>query len=165
MTVLSTERLVLRPPTEADFEAWAGFDADARATAFFGGPIGRAAAWTNLATVAGMWALRGYGLFSVFEAQGGRWVGRVGPWAPEGHPGTEVGWALTPSAWGRGYATEAARAAMAWAFDSLGWTEIIHCIDPANTASIAVAERLGSRKLREQQKDGALVAIYGQSRL
>jgi RimJ/RimL family protein N-acetyltransferase len=76
-----------------------------------------------------------------------------------------VGWALTPSAWGRGYATEAARAAMAWAFDNLGWTEVIHCIDPANTASIAVAERLRSRKLREQQKDGALVAIYGQSRL
>lgn len=164
MAELSTDRLILRPPIEADFDAWASFDADPQATAFFGGPSERPAAWTNFATVAGMWALRGHGLFSVFERDSGRWVGRVGPWAPEGHPGTEVGWALLPSAWGRGYATEAARAAVDWAFAGLGWTQVIHCIDPANTPSIAVAERLGSGKLREQMKDGVMTAIYGQDR-
>jgi len=46
--------------------------------------------------------------------------------------------------WGRGYATEGAAAAIDWAFDRLGWTEVIHCIDPANAASQSVARRLGS---------------------
>lgn len=117
-----------------------------------------------MATAAGMWALRGYGLFSVIERASGRWVGRVGPWVPEGALGTEVGWAIAPDAWGKGYATEAAEAAIGWAFDTLGWREVIHCIDAPNTASIAVAERLGSAWLRQaREADGKLVEIYGQS--
>ena len=95
----------------------------------------------------------------------GRWVGRVGPWLPEGAIGTEVGWAISPIAWGKGYATEAAHAAIAWAFDHLGWTDVIHCIDAPNTASIAVAERLGSAWLRaDHEADGKEVQVYGQSR-
>src|SRR5512143_797098 len=149
MTVtLRTPRLLLRPPEQADFEAWAVLDADEIATQFIGGVSDRSAAWQGLATAVGMWTLRGAGLFSVLENDTGRWVGRVGPWLPDGALATEVGWAIDRSAWGRGYATEAARAAIDWAFRSLGWTEVIHCIDAANTASIAVARRLGSRRLR-----------------
>ncbi|HEX2802241.1 MAG TPA: GNAT family N-acetyltransferase, partial [Phenylobacterium sp.] len=58
-----------------------------------------------------------------------------------------IGWGLARAAWGRGYATEGAAAAMDYAFDVLGWTEAIHCIDPANQASQAVARRLGSTNL------------------
>ena len=68
-----------------------------------------------------------------------------GPWKPDGWPGNEVGWTFHPDAWGRGYATEAAVAAIDWAFAQLGWDDIIHCIDPANAASQALARRLGSR--------------------
>jgi RimJ/RimL family protein N-acetyltransferase len=88
-------------------------------------------------------------MFSVIEKATGRWIGRMGPWQPEGWPGTEVGWSLVREAWGKGYATEGATACIDWAFDHLGWTEVIHCIAPENTASQAVARRLGSTYLRE----------------
>jgi RimJ/RimL family protein N-acetyltransferase len=95
--------------------------------------------------MAGAWALHGYAMFSVVEKASGDWIGRIGPWVPEGWPGTEVGWGLIPAAQGHGYAVEAATAAIDWAFDHLGWTDVIHCIDPANTPSQAVARKLGSQ--------------------
>jgi RimJ/RimL family protein N-acetyltransferase len=107
-------------------------------------------------------------MFSVCEKATGRWVGRVGPWAPEGWPGTEVGWAIIRDCWGRGYATEAAIAAIDWAFDRLGWTQVIHCIDPANIASQVVARKLGSRNFGPGSLPApfheAPVDIWGQSR-
>jgi RimJ/RimL family protein N-acetyltransferase len=99
--------------------------------------------------MAGSWGLNGFGMFSLIEKATGRWVGRVGPWRPEGWPGTEIGWGLHPAAHGKGYAVEAATAAMDWVVDHLGWTRIIHCIDPANAPSIKVAQRIGSRFLEE----------------
>jgi RimJ/RimL family protein N-acetyltransferase len=86
-------------------------------------------------------------MFSVLEKSTGRWVGRVGPWRPEGWPGPEIGWGLLRECWGRGYATEAAAATLDWAFDHLGWTHVIHSIDPDNTSSQQLALRLGSRLL------------------
>jgi RimJ/RimL family protein N-acetyltransferase len=83
-------------------------------------------------------------MFSVLEKDTGRWVGRVGPWFPEGWPGAEVGWAIVRDRWGRGYAGEAAAATIDWAFETLGWSEIIHVIDVGNAASVAVARKLGS---------------------
>lgn len=163
--VLRTDRLLLRPPTEADFEAWAALDADAEAMRFIGGVQSRQDSWQGLATAAGMWSLQGCGLFSVIARDTGAWVGRVGPWVPEGAIGTEVGWAIARPGWGKGYATEAATAAITWAFEALGWTEVIHCIDAPNAASIAVAERLGSKWLRsDREADGKAVEVYGQDR-
>lgn len=79
--------------------------------------------------------------------------------------GTEIGWALAPSAQGKGYATEAARAVIDWAFATLDWSEVIHCITPGNTASVAVAERLGARWMRADiEADGSPVDVFGQSR-
>ncbi len=162
---LETARLLLRPPIDQDLDGWAGLDADARAVEFIGGLRTRNQAWMDMATAAGMWSLRGCGLFSVIEKDTGHWVGRVGAWLPEGAIGTEVGWAISPTAWGKGYATEAAHAAIAWTFDALGWTDVIHCIDAPNAASIAVAERLGSTWLRaDHEAGGKDVQIYGQSR-
>jgi RimJ/RimL family protein N-acetyltransferase len=162
---IETERLLLRPPTEADLDSWAALNADGEATRFIGGVKTRAKSWQGLATVAGMWALRGAGLFSVLERNSGRWIGRVGPWVPEGHIGPEVGWALARESWGRGFAAEAAGAAISWSFEHLCWGEVIHCIDEPNTASIAVAERLGSKWLRhDREGDGKAVEVYGQSR-
>jgi RimJ/RimL family protein N-acetyltransferase len=162
--ILQTPRLILRPPAGEDFEAWAALDADEVATRFIGGVSGRAESWRGLAWAVGMWGLKGCGLFSVLERDGGRWLGRVGPWVPEGALGTEIGWAIAREAWGRGYATEAAAATMDWAFAELGWSEVIHCIDAPNSASIAVAERLGSRWLRADFEGDKPVEVYGQSR-
>ena len=141
---LQTARLTLRPPVEADLDAWAALTADPVARQHLGGPKPRPVAWRSLATHAGSWALRGFGMFSVLHRASGRWVGHVGPWCPEAWPGTEVGWSLLRDAWGQGYATEAATAAIGWAVTALGWTDIIHTIAPANLASAAVAQRLGS---------------------
>ncbi len=141
---LTTERLILRPPMQEDLDGWAALMGDEEAARFIGGVQPRAASWRGLAAMAGSWALKGFGMFSVVERDTGRWVGRIGPWQPEEWPGTEVGWGLTRDAWGKGYAVEAAAASIDWAFDNLGWTDVIHCIDPANRPSQKVAERLGS---------------------
>lgn len=142
--VLETRRLILRPLRPEDFEGWARWRADAEATRFVGGPQVRAHAWRDFLTMAGAWAMQGFGMFSVIEKETGQWVGRLGPWMPEGWPGSEIGWGLSRQAWGKGYATEGAAATMDWAFDVLGWTEVIHSIDPDNAPSQAVARRLGS---------------------
>lgn len=141
---LETARLILRPPLEEDLDGFAAMMADEEAARFVGGLQPRASAWRGMASIAGSWALKGYGMFSIVEKESGRWVGRLGPWRPEGWPGPEVGWGLDRAAWGRGYATEGAAAAIDWAFDALGWDEVIHCIAPANAPSRRVAERLGS---------------------
>jgi RimJ/RimL family protein N-acetyltransferase len=142
--ILETERLILRPPIEADLDDWAAMMADEETARFIGGVQQRAASWRGMACMAGSWLLKGFSMFSVVEKASGRWVGRLGPWQPEGWPGPEVGWGLIRSAWGKGYATEGAAAAMDWACDTLGWDDIIHSIDPENHGSIAVAKRLGS---------------------
>jgi RimJ/RimL family protein N-acetyltransferase len=142
---LETARLVLRPPLLADFDAWAAFAADERVGRFLGGVQSRSAAWRGLMTIAGAWALEGYAMFSVLEKTTGRWIGRVGPWKPEGWPGCEVGWGLIPEA-----------------------DEIVHVIDPANQASRWVARKLGSSVLRQAFLPPPIEApeidVWGQTR-
>lgn len=142
--ILETERLILRPTAMEDFSRWAEFMADAEAARFIGGPQAAPAAWRGLMTMAGAWTLTGVSMFSIVEKSSGLWVGRLGPWTPDGWPGSEVGWGLHPDAQGKGYGLEGATAAIDYAFDALGWTEVIHCIDPDNTPSQRLAERLGA---------------------
>ena len=145
--ILETERLILRPLAIKDFPRWAEMMADPEVTKFLGGPQPAAVAWRGFMTMAGAWSLTGVSMFSLIERDTGLWLGRIGPWTPYGWPGTEVGWALHPDAQGKGYGVEAATAAMDYAFNVLGWTEVIHPIDPDNTPSQRLAERLGSRNL------------------
>jgi RimJ/RimL family protein N-acetyltransferase len=142
---LETARLVLRPFELSDFDAYARLVADSEAARYLGGAQPRPVAWRGFMTMAGAWHLTGCSMFSVIEKSSGQWIGRVGPWVPEGWPGTEVGWGISSTHWRRGFATEAAAATIDWAFDTLGWNEVIHTIAPGNVASIAVAEKLGSR--------------------
>ena len=166
--VLETPRLSMRPPCRADFEPWAGFVADGAATRYLGGPVTRSVAWRSFLTMVGAWAIQGFAMFSVIEKSSGRWVGRVGPWYPEGWPGTEVGWGIVSDCWGRGYATEAAIASIDWVFEVLGWSEVIHVIDIDNAPSQAVARKLGSRNRGRSRLpppyDTALVDVWGQTR-
>jgi RimJ/RimL family protein N-acetyltransferase len=164
---LETERLILRAPQPEDFEAWAAFCADEEIMRFLGGRQDRVGAWRTMSGMAGGWFSRGFSMFSLIEKETGRWVGRAGPWQPEGWPGTEVGWGLARETWGKGYATEAAEAAIDWAFGALGWTEVIHTIEAANVNSQKVAQRLGSRILRQAVLPAPLnlpVDCWGQSR-
>jgi RimJ/RimL family protein N-acetyltransferase len=137
------------------------------ASRFVGGPISRQLAWRGFMSVAGAWALTGFGMFSVVDKVTGGWIGRVGPWRPEGWPGAEVGWGIVPQAQGKGFASEAATASIDWAVDTLGWTDVIHCIDPLNAPSQAVARKLGSRILRQGRMpapfDDKDIDIWGQS--
>lgn len=144
---LETERLVLRLPRMEDFEPYAAMMADEETARYIGGRLERAAAWRKFLQMPGAWAVQGFAMFSLVEKVSGAWIGQCGPWHPDGWPGTEVGWALRREFTGKGYALEAATAAIDWAFDTLGWTEVIHSIQPPNAASIALAERLGSRHL------------------
>lgn len=142
--ILETARLTLRPTAMEDFPRWAELMADPETAQFIGGVQAPAATWRSMMTMAGAWSLTGVAMFSVIERDSGRWLGRIGPWQPHGWPGTEVGWSLHPDAHGKGYGVEAATAAIDYAFDVLGWTEVIHCIDPDNVPSQKLAERLGS---------------------
>jgi RimJ/RimL family protein N-acetyltransferase len=165
--VLETDRLILRPPVAADLDGWAQLMGDAEAARFIGGQMARSPAWRTMAAVTGSWALHGFGMFSVVEKASGRWIGRVGPWRPEGWPGGELAWGLHPGFHGKGYAVESAGAALDWIVDHLGWDGVIHSIDPENAASKRVAERLGSRLLRmghlpEPYHEKAL-ELWGQS--
>lgn len=165
---LETERLLLRPPSAADFEAFARFTADAEAMRHLGGVQAPSVAWRSLAALAGSWQLQGFSMFSVIEKRSGQWIGRVGPWQPHGWPGTEVGWSIVRAHWGQGYAPEAATAAIDWAFAQLGWSEVIHTIAADNANSKAVAAKLGSGYLRQARLPEPLqeheVEVWGQSR-
>ena len=154
---IETQRLLLRPLRGEDFDAYALFMSDPESTRYLGGVQPRSVAWRGFLTVAGAWAVQGFAMFSVIEKSSGRWIGRVGPWQPEGWPGTEVGWGIVTDRCGLGYATEAAAASIDWAFAELGWTDVVHTIDVDNTASQAVARKLGSRN----RGRGQLPAPYG----
>lgn len=91
----------------------------------------------------------------------GRSWGRVGLWNPDGWPGLEVGWTLARQAWGAGYATETARAAMGWAWSELRAPRLISLIAVDNARSIHVADRLGMTPLRGDDLHGTPVTIYG----
>ena len=131
-----------------DFDAWAAFLEDEVATRFIGGPQPRPTAWRTFMCMCGAWTMTGIAMFSVIEKSSGQWVGRLGPWNPLGWPEPEVGWGIAREHWGKGYASEGAAAAMDYAFDVLGWSEVIHCIDEQNLASQGVARHLGSSYLR-----------------
>ncbi len=167
---IETERLVLRPPMLRDYDAIARLMADPEVMRFLsmdGRPAGRFGAWQSFAGQVGHWHLRGFGMFNVFERVTGEFVGRVGPWRPEGWPGLEVGWSLLSQYWGRGYATEAAAASISYTFTVLDQPEVISLISPDNTRSVAVATRLGEELVGETTLphiQGRMVDVYAVTR-
>lgn len=143
MPSIETQRLVLRKPNPSDVESLALFYNSSRSS-MAGGNVRFSESVTRAYAVLGHWAHRGYGLFAITRKGEDTAIGMAGPYYPLGRPETEVGWILFDGAEGFGYATEAARAAVRFARDTLQWTEVVHYIDGRNTRSIAVAERLGA---------------------
>lgn len=143
---LETPRLILRGWREQDLDAFAAMAADpeiARFATFDGQPQSRDEAWRTIAIMAGQWILRGYSMFAIEDKQSGEFVGRAGLWAPDGWHGYELGWAVARAFQGRGYATEAVRAAIAWGFDRFPIDALDSLIALDNPASEAVARKLG----------------------
>jgi RimJ/RimL family protein N-acetyltransferase len=162
MDTLETDRLLLRRFRESDFGAYAEMCADPEVMRYLGDglPLARPMAWRNLAMMVGHWTLRGYGLWAVEERSTGVLVGRIGFWNPEGWPGFELGWTLRRAYWGRGYATEGARAALQVAFARMGHPHVISLIHPDNAASIRVAQRLGERLVGSTELMGKPALVY-----
>ncbi|MCI5043768.1 MAG: GNAT family N-acetyltransferase [Aquisalinus sp.] len=147
---LETDRLILRALQESDLDSYAAMMADEDVARFIGGTLNREDSWRYMASVIGHWHWRGFGFFALEEKETGSFLGRVGPWCPEGWPGIELGWTLARTAWGKGYATEAATASVNWIFEQKPELErIISVIDDSNTNSQAVARRLGQQKTQE----------------
>lgn len=142
---IETDRLILRAPQLSDFDAIAAFLADDRSKTIGAGNMNLHEAWKVFSRIAGMWFLRGYGLFIVEEKATGKPVASIGPWYPITWPERELGWSVwTAEAEGQGIAFEAATAARDYVFNTLGWDTAVSYIDASNTRSIALAERLGA---------------------
>jgi RimJ/RimL family protein N-acetyltransferase len=162
MVTLETDRLTLRMLCESDFEAYAEMCADPEVMRYIGDgqPLVRPMAWRNLAQMIGHWSLRGYGIWAAEERSTGTLVGRIGFWNPDGWPGFELGWMLRRAYWGRGYATEGARAALDFAFTRMEQPAVISLIHPENAASIRVAQRLGERLVDSAELFGRPALVY-----
>jgi RimJ/RimL family protein N-acetyltransferase len=139
---LETERLVLRPHRMEDFAPFAAFYAS-EAAGFIGGPMDARAAWKVFGADVGGWELLGFGGLAIEDKATGAFAGQVGLSKPPHFPEREIGWLLVAGFEGRGYATEAARAARAFAYGTLGWDTAVSYVDPYNHRSIAVCRRLG----------------------
>ncbi|WP_326586755.1 GNAT family N-acetyltransferase [Streptomyces sp. NBC_01294] len=146
--MITTDRLRLRPLTDADTDWWVRLHADEEVNRFVGGYTREQAA-ARLREIQQQWTRRGHGLCAVELRGTGEAVGRCGLnwWEQFGE--TEIGWIFARSHWGQGYATEAARAVLARGFGSLGLQRITAMIHHGNSASSAVAWRLGFTPLRE----------------
>lgn len=142
--VLHTERLVMREFGESDLDAVAAISADPEVMRWLGSEtLDRAEAWRRMAYAVGHWQLRGFGQWALERRDTGELVGQAGLYRPEGWPGTEVGWTLGRAHWGSGFATEAARAALDWAWHEFDGDRIVSVITAENERSTAVAKRLG----------------------
>lgn len=158
--VLESERLRLRPWRGDDLDAFAVFTADSASTRFVGGTFSRDDTWRRIAMFLGHWELRGFGNWAIEEKATGELVGYGGLWRPEGWPEPELMWGLITRYQGRGYATEAAGCARAFAYETLRWPTIVSYIAAENTPSRKVAERLGATRDGVVELKGAVADVW-----
>jgi RimJ/RimL family protein N-acetyltransferase len=144
--VLRTERLILRPWCDADLAPFAALNADPRVREHFPSCLTQAQSDAAAEGIRGFFDLRGYGLWAAEVVGGAPFIGFVGLAEPSfmAHftPCVEIGWRLAHAHWGQGYATEGARAALAFGFETLGLAEIVSMTTVTNTRSRRVMEKL-----------------------
>ena len=161
-----TARLRLRPFEERDADALFAVFSDPAVGRFVGGP--HASPDDSAALIArnrAHHARHGHSLWAVEERESGVLVGEAGLQLLElVGPETEIGWTLGSPWWGRGYATEAARAWLDAAFTTLGLDAVIATVLPENAASHAVARRLGMEHAGRRHVHGAEHDVYRASR-
>jgi RimJ/RimL family protein N-acetyltransferase len=160
LPVLGTDRLRLRAPRREDEEAFIGMLLDEDVSRFVFGPFDRSSAWRSFAASIGHWALLGYGQFIVERLDTGTFAGRVGLVNMPGWPALEIAWTLDRSAWGKGYAVEAAEAVRHHAIETLTPQRLISLVDPHNIRSVRVAERLGASPVERILFHGCEVDVW-----
>ena len=143
---LKTERLLLRRWREEDREGFAALNADPLVMANFPAPLSRERSDLMLESIDAGLEANGFGIWALEELRSGTLIGFAGlarvSFLAHFTPAVEVGWRLTPSAWGQGFATEAATAALDYAFTTIRLAEVVSFTTTANRRSIAVMERL-----------------------
>jgi RimJ/RimL family protein N-acetyltransferase len=164
---LETARLRLRPFRAADLEPQWESMTDPGVVRFLGGvPQSREETWRKILGSPGLWALLGYGYWVAERLEDGAYLGQIGfadfkrDMSPsiEGIP--EMGWIMAPQAQGRGYASEAVLAALAWADETLGGGEIVAIISHENAASIRIAEKAGFASREEAAYKGEPILLF-----
>lgn len=157
---LETKRLVLRAPELSDAPVYAAFFADAAGSGNYGGPLRADEAFHVLCRDLGHWQLKGFGKWIV-TLHDGTPVGGCGLIHPEGWPSHELTWWLLTEYRGQRYANEASRAAIAFAYDTLGWPVVETHMRDENTAARRLVERLGGAKTRRATfPDGVTRDVY-----
>lgn len=158
---LDTDHLTLRGHRADDFAECLALWGDPDVTRHISGrPSTQEEVWARLLRYVGHWAVLGFGYWVVREKASGRFVGEVGfaDFRREIDPPLgatpEIGWVISPSVHGKGYATEAARAALAWSDARHGWARTVCLISPENVRSIRVAEKCGYREIRRTTYKG-----------
>jgi RimJ/RimL family protein N-acetyltransferase len=158
---IETARLVLRPHRISDYEACCALTSDPEAVRMiYQNPLSREETWHRLLRFAGHWSLLGYGLLVVEEKMSGRVVGEVGladfhrGLGEDFDPFPEMAWMMSTEVHGRGYATEAAQAALRWMEIAFAPERTVCIIDPGNAASLRVAEKLGFHPIGNAEYKG-----------
>jgi len=164
---LETERLKLRGHRLDDFVASAAMWADPIVTRYIRGrPLTEEESWTRLLRYVGHWALLGFGYWVVEEKATGNFIGEVGfadykrnlePWLKDT---PEIGWVLASQVRGKGYATEAVRAAIVWSDAHFGSSRTACIIDPENLPSIRLAEKCGYRECQRTKYKGQPTLVF-----
>ena len=165
--VIETARLRLRALSESDLDSHAAILGDPAVVRYLGGHThSREESWRRMLAASACWAMLGYGYWAVEPKEGGRYLGLLGfadfkrDMTPsiEGLP--EMGWILGPHAQGRGFASEAAAAALAWCDENLKAREVVAIIDHANAGSIRVAEKAGFAHREEAMYNGQPILLF-----
>jgi RimJ/RimL family protein N-acetyltransferase len=145
--ILTTDRLILRRWRESDREPFAAMNADPEVVRYLRGPLDRASSDAFIQRIEDGFERHGFGLWAVEVEQTGTFIGFTGlavqTFPAHFTPAVEVGWRLARPAWGHGYATEAAQAALGFAFVDGGLTEVVSITTRTNERSISVMRRLG----------------------
>jgi RimJ/RimL family protein N-acetyltransferase len=165
---IETARLRLHGHGVSDFPDSAALWGDAAVMRFMGGrPLTQEEVWTRLLRYVGHWAAMGYGYWAIREKDGGRFLGEVGfadlkrEVDPPLGDAPEIGWVLVPSAHGRGFASEAVAAVLAWGEAAFGPGRRTVCIiNPENAPSLRLAERMGYRAYGRGAYKGAETVMF-----
>ena len=164
---IETERLRLRGFRASDLDSQAAVLANEAVVRHLGGrPFSREETWRKMLGSPGLWALLGYGYWVVERLEDGAYLGQIGfadfkrDMVPNIENLPEMGWIFAPEAQGKGYASEAAAAALEWADSNLEAPEIVAIIDPDNAPSIRVAEKAGFDRREDALYRGERILLF-----
>ena len=157
---LESERLILRAYRPEDFDFYASLTGDPEVMRYIAEPAPRPMAFRFFCAAFGHWAVRGHGMWVLEEKLTGSLIGHAGLPHWEGSAGMEVGYALARSAWGQGYATEAATRVLRYAHEAMNARGVLSVIHPDNAASIRVVEKMGARYSRDHDGKTVQLRVY-----